>query len=458
MPETINFINQIKNNFNNKILNEDNGENPINEHNLIKRNNMFSSNQYALYKRDDTSNKFTNVSLGNVLSLIGSVLFTIVYKSLANNAVQRLPENQRADALAGYDGILNLVINLAACALVGVKTYISPTAFANIDTGVLLGNGVINSIYQFHNRKICTSGNNSNTPPQVEGNSSTASQNDNESYVAIDMKENQPSTSSEKGKGPSNDDDNNDDNPSTTSQNGNNSGVVNQGNENSNISGLQITDLDITTEGGEYYLSYDDNGITKKIKIKKEGMLQSIINEHNNKSKSGETSSNDNCQSKTPLSSPGKRAVAKSNCNKKQILRDSVFINEKVKNTIKNNIGKLDDIDPDNGYKELMDSVEYSNYLSEAIDNADDFSENSQFGEDADSSISLGDISDRMKKSANTLKNNVETAVSQDMLSTSRKRTIRHSTKQKGNNSGKSISKVVNASSKKKKQISFIIE
>jgi hypothetical protein len=136
---------------------------------------------------------------------------------------------------------------------------------------------------------------------------------------------------------------------------------------------------------------------------------------------------------------------------KKQILRDSVFINEKVKNTIKNNIGKLDDIDPDNGYKELMDSVEYSNYLSEAIDNADDFSENSQFGEDADSSISLGDISDRMKKSANTLKNNVETAVSQDMLSTSRKRTIRHSTKQKGNNSGKSISKVVNASSKKEK-------
>jgi len=98
-----------------------------------------------------------------------------------------------------------------------------------------------------------------------------------------------------------------------------------------------------------------------------------------------------------------------------------------------------------------MDSVEYSNYLSEAIDNADDFSENSQFGEDADSPISLEDISNRMKNSAKTLKNNVETAVSQDMLSKSRKRSIRHSNKQKINNSGKSISKVVNPSSKKEK-------
>ncbi|KAG4082025.1 hypothetical protein H8356DRAFT_1437083 [Neocallimastix lanati (nom. inval.)] len=46
----------------------------------------------------------------------------------------------------------------------------------------------------------------------------------------------------------------------------------------------------------------------------------------------------------------------------------------------------------DNKYKELSDSVEYSNYLSEIFRNTDDFSENSKFEEDIDSAVSLEDI------------------------------------------------------------------
>ncbi|KAG4081854.1 hypothetical protein H8356DRAFT_1428757 [Neocallimastix lanati (nom. inval.)] len=58
------------------------------------------------------------------------------------------------------------------------------------------------------------------------------------------------------------------------------------------------------------------------------------------------------------------------------------------------NIRNFDDTDSsyDNKYKELSDSVEYSNYLSEIFRSTDDFSENSKFEEDIDSAVSLEDI------------------------------------------------------------------
>jgi len=516
LPETIMFSNQLKNHFNNKILNEeneeneeneDNGENPINEHDLIKRNKVISNNKYALYKRVDDPYETISTMGWVIPGLVGFLQF-ILMNYLQNRLSSGQQGNQQAITNRKIEGLFNILSSILSFVLISLK-YRFPDYLGQSDNSYLTGVLGSNGIYQLFGTPMGINENNSNTSPLIEDNSGTTS----------------------------------------TSQN-----AEVRYNE------LNINDLDITLVDGEYYLSFNNNGKTNRIKIKKNGIFQDIIsgrikpedlktdsegnnddfisidipgngetngngngetngngngetdgngngetngngngetngngngetdgngngetngngngetngngngetngngngeinengNGETNGNGNGETNENETNNSSFCISSkiPRKRAVGKSNCNKKQILRESVFTNEKVKNTIKNNIGKLDDIDPDKGYKELMDSVEYSNYLSEAIDNADDFSENSQFGEDADSPISLEDISNRMKNSAKTLKNNVETAVSQDMLSKSRKRSIRHSNKQKINNSGKSISKVVNPSSKKEK-------
>ncbi|KAG4082684.1 hypothetical protein H8356DRAFT_1384870 [Neocallimastix lanati (nom. inval.)] len=480
--EIINFSNEIKNLFNTEEINEETEENLINEHKLIKRNKLNSINKNSLYKRFETMMTAVGVftALGALENLAKNLMIYFQSQDKTEEEKQAIEEK--------FNTIFRNISAVQSLIMIMFKIPFGD-AFGQADNTTATGSDLMEAFLNMVIKNRRTNGNSSSSSSQAESNSST-----NSPFAEI------------------------------------------------RLDSYKIEDLDITVEDGQYYLSYDNSGVTKKIKIKKNSLLHAIIQgnintesiqvnspeqsnqdqnkpdqnkpdqnnqDQNNQDQNNQNQNNQNqnnqdqnnqnqnnqdqnnqdqnnqdqnnqnsnsnlspisdihvnengdtilsfdenvntCTSKD-LSNNSKRAVGKSNCNKKQILRDSVFTNEKVKNTIKNNIGKLDDIDPDNGYKELMDSVEYSNYLSEAIDNADDFSENSQFGEDADSPISLEDISNRMKKSANTLKNNVETAVSQDMLSTSRKRTIRHSTKQKGNNSGKSISKVVNASSKKEK-------
>jgi len=117
-----------------------------------------------------------------------------------------------------------------------------------------------------------------------------------------------------------------------------------------------------------------------------------------------------------------KRASTKTRCNKKQIIRDSVYTKENVKSTVKNNIGKLEDIDPTNGYKELADSMDYAEFLSNEFPNADDFSEDSKFGENLDSPSNFDEISKKMSDDTNTLKGNVGTALTNNMLTKSRRR------------------------------------
>ncbi|ORX77440.1 hypothetical protein BCR32DRAFT_247943 [Anaeromyces robustus] len=438
MSETIDISNEIKTFFNNKNLNEENEENTNNEHNLIKRNELSNINKYSLYKRlTDEVTQFYGLVFFTVL---GAVVHTAVG---GFNGV--VGDETKAALSEKYGPLFDSLEIILSTLFIGLKIWF-PNFMGQADNAFLSGGALADKLFKNLGGK-----NPKENKSITDITANTPNTHDAHDTV-INIAEDSAGTSTG--------------NPASPSTG--NSASPSTGNSDNNFeydgNDFNIKDLDIVEENGNYMISYVKNGKNHKINIKKDGTLNSIIkgqitnenqlNGEDGKQENGSTSQGDNKEQNGNKRqcrdnfTPRKRAVGKSNCNKKQILRESIVTSENVKTTIKNNIGKLDDIDPDNGYKELTDSVEYSNYLSEAFDNADDFSENSKFGEDIDSPISLEDLSNKMKKSTNTLKNNVETAVSEDRLSKSKKRSIRRTNKVKNENAGKSSSNVVNPSSK----------
>jgi len=218
--------------------------------------------------------------------------------------------------------------------------------------------------------------------------------------------------------------------------------------------------IDIVIEGGEKSntnINQNDNGKVGPNEEDSKGKGPENDNERDitNESTDGKSTSSSKTSDKfcrgSSVSKPGESSLrkrqSKCRCNKNQIIRDYVYYKDSTKSTLKNSIGKLDSIDPDDGYKELADSVDYTEYLSGEFEDADDFSESSKFGEDSDSPLSLEDISSKMSGDTETLKVNVGTVLSDGNLSKSKKVKKRRPPNRKMN---KSPSKVKMPSESKK--------